>query len=217
MEYSIEVNDEPKFCISKVRTGSIEWWESVSGSTGWLPSCWRSTLQEDAPFHPKIATSTTQNSWINSINSTPQLRLYLESFEVALLPEPDGVEVETQRSSIRFVMTFEVVHEHVVDVFFFVVGRAGIDHSTRVFLPIENELIPNQRTLTQSPRQFMIIKSTKTQISWLTLIRLQLLVDFNHFSSHFHWISTIFKSFSLNFNNFQVIFIEFQQFSSYFN
>lgn len=56
----------------------------------------------------------------------------LKDAEILLLFEPNGVEVDAERSSVRFVVTVKVGHEHVVHFLFGQMGRTRVDHSASV-------------------------------------------------------------------------------------
>lgn len=57
--------------------------------------------------------------------------------QVALLLEPDGVEVEPERRLVRGVVALEVVLQHVVHLVLGQVGGAGVDHRAGVALDLE--------------------------------------------------------------------------------
>lgn len=59
---------------------------------------------------------------------------YLECAEIDALLEPNRVEIQAERSTIRVVVTLEVVHQHLKHFFFRAVRRARIYHGTRVLL-----------------------------------------------------------------------------------
>ena len=95
----------------------------------------------------------------------------MEGPHVDALFEPDGVEIETKRCPVGREVATEIAHEHFVGLVVGSIGRARINHSTRVLFDLElvHDHLPDAREA--AARAALTVTNTSVRNSVIQRVR----------------------------------------------